>query len=189
MQNMRTTKRTILSVIFILSVIVGVSLLANWLKLIYEFKNNIVEFTIPSELNIELENGSCDLFVMSSKSNKNADDDYFKSKDFLNQIVIKTKEGASIKIRKKDANMSCKLLDKEYKRIGSFDLDTKQIVRIESNSKDVFIEKFAYAKEGTFLKILDIMKFGLFFILSMGGVLISGISLLILRKNTRAIVS
>lgn len=183
------SKRIILKAIFILSVLVGVFCIANGLRLIYEFKSNIVEFTIPSELEIEHENGRCDLFVLVSKSNKEKDADYLKLKDVLNQIVITTKEGSNIKIDKKDSDITYKLFDNVYKSVGSFEVGNKQLIRIESNAENISFEKLAYAKEGVFLPIFGIMKYSLLLLLCVGAALVSGISLLVLKRNKMLIAN
>lgn len=190
------SKRIILRAIFILFVVVGVFLLANCFKLIYEFKSNIVEFTSQTELKVEPENGIYDLFIMSSKSDTNESTSmisisksFLASKDILSQFVIRTKEGIVIPMSKKESDVTYTIFDNVYKNIGYFEIDRKQTIKIESNSKGSQFERFAYAKEGSFVRFLDIIKYGLLFLLSVGAALVSGISLLILKRNRSSIAN
>ncbi|MRT94446.1 hypothetical protein [Ancylomarina sp. 16SWW S1-10-2] len=180
-------KRTILSAIFILSVLVALFSLINGLKLIYEFKSNIVELTIPSELEVEPENGIYDLFVVYTKSDKKEVVARLASKDVLSQIIISTKDDLNIPISKKESNVTYTILNNSYKNIGYFEIDRKQTIKIESNAKNIQSEKLAYAKEGSFVYFFDIMKYGLLFVLSVGASLIIGISLIIMKRNKNKI--
>lgn len=182
-------KRTILSGIFILSVIVALFSLILGSKLVYEFKSSIIEFTTPFELKIESGSGMYDLFVLSSKSDKEEHVDHVASKNILSPLVIKTKEGSIIPINYKDAHITYILFDNVYKKIGSFEIDGEQTISIESNAKNGHFEQLTYAKEGSFVRFFDIMKYGLFFLLSVGAGLVSGISLIILKRNKRVIAN
>jgi len=183
------SKRTILSAIFILSVLVGAFGLINSLRLIYEFKSNIIEFTTPFELKVESGNGRYDLFVMSSKSDEEDGVDCLNPKDILSSIAIKTKDDTRIVINKKSSNLTYILFDNVYRNIGSFETDGEQTIRIESNSKNVQFEKLAYAREGLWVRIFGLMKYGLLLLLSVGVGLISGISLIILKRNKSVIAN
>ena len=182
-------KRTILSAILILSISISIFCLTKYLKLIYEFKDNIVEFATPSKLQVELEKGRYDLFVLYSKSDIEEDLDYIISKDDLSPNIIKIKEGSSTSTSMEEGRISYTLFDKVYKGIGSFEIDRKKSISIESNVKNVHSEKLAFAKEGALVDIFGIMKYGLFLLLSIGIMIISGISLLLLKRNKNIITN
>jgi hypothetical protein len=178
-------KTTVLLTILIISVISGIYFLTNIFNSSNDFKKDFNEFETPSELKIELDKGIYNLFELSTKLNgiEKYDIDYLITENGKNPKIIEIDLDTITSINKNKTTITYTIYDKVFKSIGQFEIDEKQYVKIISNINDKQIDKLAYRQKETSKSFFGIMKSSLLLLFSIAGFLISGILLLINRKN------
>jgi len=182
-------KRTILLTILILSISLGVFSVAKFLMSKNEFQENFVEFSTPSEQQIVLEKGEYDLFELSIKSDVKKDIDYIVSIQETDPMIIEISEDINDTVENINTRISFTINDKVYKSFGYFEIDNQQSVKLISNVTSSQIDNLAYTLKGKTGTFFNIMKFGLLFFISVVGILISGISLIIMMNKKKAITN
>ncbi len=181
------TKRTILFTILILSILLGVFSGTKSLLSKNEFQERFVEFSTPSEQQIVLEAGEYDLFELSTKSDLKKDIDYSISIQETDPMLIEISEDTNDSIEDLKVTIRYTITDKVYKSIGYFEIDTKQSVKLISNVNSSQIDKLAYKIKLKTSPFFDAMKFGFLFFISVVGIIISGISLIIIINKKKTI--
>lgn len=178
-------KTNIAQAILSISIVSGIYFLINILTSSNKFKNDFNEFETSTELIIELDNGTYDLFELSSELNSNikSNNNYIISETGKNPKIIEIKLDPNNSIRKNKTTITYTIFNNKFKSIGTFEINKKQNVKIVSNINDGKIDKFAYRQKGANNSFFGIIKFSFLLLLSISGVLISGIILFINRKN------
>jgi len=181
------TKKTILLTILILSIFLAIFSVTKFLMSKNEFQDNFIEFSTPSEQLIELEKGEYDLFELSTKSDTEKDIDYIISIQEADPILIEINEDINNSVENTRTTIRLAINDKVYKSIGSFEIDDKQSVKLVSSVASSQIDKLAYTLKGKTKTFFDVMKFGLLFFIGAIGIIISGISLIIIINKRKTI--
>ena len=183
------TKKTILLTILILSIFLAIFSVTKFLMSKNEFQENFVEFSTPSEQQIVLEKGEYDLFELSTKSDLKKDIDYIVSIQETDPMIIEISEDINDVVENINTRISFTIKDKVYKSFGYFEIDNQQSVKLISNVNGSQIDNLAYTLKGKTGTFFNIMKFGLLFFISVVGILISGISLIIMMNKKKAITN
>ncbi|MGZ2371651.1 hypothetical protein ACXR6G_17865 [Ancylomarina sp. YFZ004] len=183
------TKKTILLTILIFSILLGAFSVTKFLMSKNEFQERFVEFSTPSEQQIVLEEGIYDLFELSTKSDIENDIDYIISIQETNPMLIEISEDTNDSVENLKTTIRFTINDNVYKSIGYFEIDNKQSVTLISNVTSSQIDKLAYKIKTNTNTFFDVMKFGLLFLISVVGILISGISLIVIINKKKTIAN
>lgn len=180
-------KRRILFSILIVSTLIGIFSLIKAYNLMRDFKESFNQFATPVELRLDLDKGVYDLYELSTKTDTEdeLDIDYLVSVTGENPKVIEIEEDKFDIASHKGIRMTYVVNKNKFKSFGQFEIDEKQAVIIRSGIKDSRINKLALRSNEKSQSFFDVMSYSLLLLLSVGGILVSGISLLVIRRRQK----
>ncbi len=181
------TKRNILFTILIISILLGVFSGTNSFLSKNEFQEGFVEFSTPSEQQIVLEEGEYEFFELSTKSDLKKDIDYIFSIQEIDPMLIEISEDTNDSVENLKTTIRFTINENVYTSLGYLKIDNKQPVTLISNVASSQIDKLAYKIKGKTSPFFDAMKFGFLFLISVAGILVSGISLIIIMNKKKTI--
>ena len=178
-------KTNTLIVVLILSIISGFYFYTKIFNSSNTFKDSFNELETPSELKLELEKGVYSLFELSTK---------LKSieKPSINYLITERSKNPKIleiildTINSKNKTITTYTIhDRIFKSIGQFEINKNQTVHIISKINDKRINKLAFRSKEKSKSFMGVLMFSFLLFASVGGIIISGIALLIIRKKTQ----
>ncbi|MBT8317873.1 MAG: hypothetical protein HKP59_09600 [Lutibacter sp.] len=175
-------KRNILVIVLLISMLSASYFFNQIITASGNFKNDFKEFEMSSEYKIILNEGTYDLFELSSKENseKIADFNYRITKQDYPKIITIERDTTNTP-PKSTTTFTYTIYQKKYKSIGQFKNNKRQEVTIISKINNTLVEKLAFRQKENSESFFSILKFSILFLFSLG-FLITAIVVLATRK-------
>jgi hypothetical protein len=175
-------KRNILVIVLLISMLSATYFFNQIITASGNFKNDFKEFEMFSEYKIILNEGTYDLFELSSTENskKIAEFNYRITKQDYPKIITIERDTTNTP-PKSTTIVTYTIYQKKYKSIGQFKNNKRQEVTIISKINNTSIEKLAFRQKENSESFFSILKFSILFLFSLG-FLITAIVVLATRK-------
>jgi len=175
-------KRIKVIIVLVISLLSAIYFFSQILTVSENFKNDFNEFETFSEYKIILDEGTYDLFEVTSKdkSEKRPNFYYHITKQDSPKIITIERDTTNSP-PKNTTIVTYTIYQTIYKSIGQFKNNKRQEVIINSKINNISIDKLAYRQKENSKSFFSILKFSILFLFSLG-FLITAIVVLATRK-------